>query len=286
MATRVLLLVVFLLLTNITHSAEPSVADLRLERSIITVTDLDRALTLYRDVFGFTVLKVVEHDAVRLLGDKGEPAGEGRIREAWLETESSDQIIGLMEVSGRQRQASDGSVNLWLKLFAYEKAANQARQLGLYVSAQQTGENLDAQPVRERIIEDWDGNRILIYRLDNREMQAGECAAFGDVRHFQVFDDKQIFLEGSEPDSLYLVTTRSSCRNALKARNFKVADSDGQFCYDKPRIKFRHGSLRNSCSIERIESVPTCSEAHRRAIERRPDWRPFRNTPHYVCIWE
>jgi len=286
MAYRASLFAVLLLLTGVAHTAEPSDADLQLERSTIAVSDLDRALTLYRDVLGLSVERIVEHDAERILGGKEGFDGEAMIREAWLVAEPSNQTIGLMEIRGTGSRERHGSVNLWLKLFGYEAAANEAQELGLFVSEQQSGENFDSQPVRERIIEDWDGNRILIYRLENRELQAGECVAFGETARWEVFDDKQFFVEGSQIDSRYLVTTRNSCRNALRGRGFEVAGGDGLLCHDGPRIKFRSGNLRYSCGIKRIESVPTCSEAHRRAVERRPDWRRLRNTPHYVCVWE
>ncbi len=258
-----------------------------IRRASITVTDLERSLTLYEDVLGLQVDRVVEYPADRFIDVTNSDGDARNLREAILTAGSTpNQEISLLE-TGTEMTTRTSSPVLWLEVYNYASVLRGAEALGLGVSPGRSLENLEHQPIRERSITDWDGNVVIVYRLQSAELMGGECVAYGETQRWEVFDDRQVYVQGTEDGTSYLITTRNRCRNVLRdARRIEVAKSDGFLCIDGARLSFRTGSLVYNCAIERIEGVSSCNEAHRLATERRPDWRPFRNTPHYVCVWE
>ena len=281
-----LMLIASLAATRASAELVDPVREPAIQRVSIAVSDLDRSLTLYSGILGLEVARVVEHPTGRIREDE-HPESASR-REALLVAGSTPgQVISLLESRVETGSGSRSTPMLWLEVYDYARIVAEAGALGLDVSPERQKENLDNQPVRERRITDWDGNVIVVYRLESAELLGGECVDYGATQRWQVFDDRQVYVLGTDAEASYLVTTRSRCANVLRdAREIEVAARDGSLCVDGATLTFMTGSLTFNCRIDRIESVPSCSEAHRRATERRPDWRPLRSRPHYVCIWE
>ncbi len=282
------MLILGMLLTSANASAEVDqpVREPAIQRVSIAVSDVDRSLTLYSGVLGLEVARMIEHASGRIQED--ESANAAPRREALLSAGSTPgQTISLLESNQETSSAAGSAPTLWLEVYNYAQIVAEAEALGLEVSPERQLENLDTQPVRERQIIDWDGNVIVVYRLESAELLGGETVAFGETRRWYAFDDRHVYVQGTEADASFLVTTRSRCRNVLRdARRIEVASRDGSLCMDGARLSFMSGSLSYNCRLDRIEAVPTCTEAERRAAERKPEWRPLTASTAQVCPWE
>lgn len=95
-----------------------------------------------------------------------------------------------------------------------------------------------------------------------------DCVDVGEVMRWQVFSAYRLYIEGSEEDARYLLTTRSMCRGLLYTKRVEVPKSSGQLCKEKARIGYRDASQRRTCRIESIEWVPHFEEAARRVRAR------------------
>ena len=237
-----------------------------LDRVSIDVSNLDRSLTLYRDALGFVVDSTLQHPegsaARQLIG------GQGRVREALLSSRAGVAALGLLEAPGRDSDDQAGGT-LRLELARFDAALEKVRALGLTVLPERSSVNVHSQPIRERVIVDWDGNRILVFALDFDEVIVGDCIEVGTLQRWKVFDDRQIFVEGSQPGTLLLLTMRARCRGALYSRLFEIPNETGRICKDDGRIAYRDAGLRRTCRIEAFEIVTDLDEAARRANERR-----------------
>ncbi|MDJ0939732.1 MAG: hypothetical protein QNJ00_08195 [Woeseiaceae bacterium] len=250
------------------YAAAQSTALPELDRTSIEVSDLERALTLYRDALGFVVDSTIEHpetSAVRqLVGNDA----RGSVRETLLSSRAGIATLGLVEAVGRSA-ADPAGATLRLEIPGFDEVIGRAKALGLTVLPERSSVNVHSQPTREQVIVDWDGNRIVVYALDFEEVVVGDCVEVGTLQRWKVFDDRQIFVEGSEPGTLLLLTMRARCRGALYSRLFEIPNETGRICRDDGRIAYRDAGLRRTCSVETFEIVPDLEEATRRANERR-----------------
>ena len=241
------------------------------QRVSLLVSDLDRALTFYEGVLGLEPDQVVRHEADSFAHDLFGLESDVTVREVLLEADNRAMSVGLVEVrdAGLDIVANRGRSALWIEVRLFDQVVEQAGELGLTVYDERSTENLSRQPIRERVVVDWDGNRVVLYALDFEEAFVGECIEVGDLTDWKVFDDRQIYIEGTVSGARLLLTTQARCRGALYSRLFEIPNEEGELCKSGGRIAYRDAGLRRTCRVEAIELVPDVEEAARRATERR-----------------
>jgi catechol 2,3-dioxygenase-like lactoylglutathione lyase family enzyme len=248
------------------EAVEPGV-----ERVSVFVGDLDRALTFYRDVLGFEPDDVIDHERNSFAHDVFGLNSDETVREVLLRSRDEKPKFGLVEVRGTGLDivTNRGRSALWVEVRLFDRVIADARKLGLTVLKERSTENLSRQPVREQVVVDWDGNRIVLYSLDYDDVIVGDCIVVGDLQDWKVFDDRQIYIEGTVSGARLLLTTRSRCRGALYTRMFEVPNEERRLCKSDGRIAYLDAGLRRTCRVETFELVPDVEEAARRASHRR-----------------
>ncbi|MEM1262000.1 MAG: VOC family protein [Pseudomonadota bacterium] len=138
-------------------------------RHSILVSDLDRSLTLYRDILGMTLSRVSDtsSDSYSYVFFNIEPGAMKRF--AYLNGEGGQRdVLGLAEVPGFSRNDPDGlRAVAWVQTVEdVEGALSEAANLGLQVIPPIEFMSREAgKPGLEGGIIDFDGHLILIYGL-------------------------------------------------------------------------------------------------------------------------
>lgn len=248
------------------EAVEPGV-----ERVSVFVSDLERSLTFYEEALGFEPDDIVRHAPNSFAHEVFGLNADDDVREVVLRSRNDAAIIGLVEVrrSGLEVAANRGRAAIWVEVRLFDQVIAKVRELGLTVLTERSTENLSRQPVREQVVVDWDGNRVILYSLDYDDVIVGDCVVVGDLQDWKVFDDRQIYIEGTVSGTRLLLTTRARCRGALYSRLFQIPNEERRLCKSDGRIAYLDAGLRRTCRIETFELVPDLDEAARRAIERR-----------------
>lgn len=241
------------------------------ERVSVFVSDLERSLSFYRDVLGFEPDEIVEYEMNSFAHEVFGLNADETVREVLLRSRDEESRFGLVEVrrSGLDIVTNRGRSALWVEVRLFDRVIAGARELGLTVLKERSTENLSRQPVREQVVVDWDGNRIVLYSLDYDDVIVGDCVVVGDLQDWKVFDDRQIYIEGTVSGTRLLLTTRARCRGALYSRLFEIPNEERRLCKSDGRIAYLDAGLRRTCRIEIFELVPDVDEAARRASHRR-----------------
>ena len=242
-----------------------------IHRVSLLVSDLERSLNFYEEVLGLEPDEVVQHEANSFVHDLFGLEADETAREVLMRSRNRSSTVGLVEVrnAGLDIVANRGRSALWVEVRRFDRVVEQVRELGLTIYDERSTVNLSRQPVRERVVVDWDGNRIVLYALDYENVIVGDCIEVGDLQDWKVFDDRQIYVEGTVSGARLLITTQARCRGALYSRLFEIPNEERQLCKSSARIAYLDAGLRRTCRVETFELVPDVEEAARRATERR-----------------
>jgi catechol 2,3-dioxygenase-like lactoylglutathione lyase family enzyme len=140
---------------------------LRFQRANFVVRDLDRALTLYRDVLGFEVAFTQGHNPGSYSFPVFEIPVEAKLRFCVLSTATQERVMALTEITGvdlspvpHPRRGA-----IVLEVADPDSVVANARAAGAHVY--EAGELLtkDGRRGREIGIADFDDNLIVIYKI-------------------------------------------------------------------------------------------------------------------------
>ncbi|MEL7028349.1 MAG: VOC family protein [Pseudomonadota bacterium] len=139
----------------------------RFQRGNFVVRDLDRALSFYRDVLGFTVEFIKASDAASYSYPVFEIPREAKLRFAVLSTEGAPRCMALTEVAGvdigQAETPRRGAIVL--DMADIDAALDGARKLGLQIYPEETLHTQDGRTGREVGVVDADGNLVVLYTI-------------------------------------------------------------------------------------------------------------------------
>lgn len=140
-----------------------------IKRPAIVVTDLDRALLLFRDVLGLSVNSISTEDSDSLAYDLFNVPPGAQLRFATLDAgEIQRRTYGLLEISGVEVKAQSGLRRAGVVINAngrWEEIRMAVNDLGLTLLREKKLVTSDQRIGIETGFVDWDGNLIIIYQL-------------------------------------------------------------------------------------------------------------------------
>jgi catechol 2,3-dioxygenase-like lactoylglutathione lyase family enzyme len=140
---------------------------LRFQRANFVVRDLDRALTLYRDVLGFEVAFTQGHNPDSYSFPVFEIPAEAQLRFCVLSTATQERVMALTEITGvdlppvhHPRRSA-----IVLEVADPDQVVAKARSAGAQVYEEGELLTKDGRRGREIGIADFDDNLIVIYKI-------------------------------------------------------------------------------------------------------------------------
>ena len=139
---------------------------LRFQRSNFIVADIDRALTFYESVLGFSVTFVKDSDADSYSYDVFSIAKEQALRFAVLSAPGQANVMALTEVpNAKPITNAPRRSAIILEIPEIDRVVNEASALGLQVYPEDKLITKDGREGREIGIVDFDGNLVVIYLI-------------------------------------------------------------------------------------------------------------------------
>ena len=137
----------------------------RVQRTNMVVSDLERALTLYRDVLGFELQRSRELGRDSYAYEVFEFDRNATITEAFLAAPNQPRVLGLTEVRGVTITpvAKPNRVAFLVEVPSVAAVAQKAQSMGLTLFADDYLTGAGGQQVHERGLLDWDGNLIVVF---------------------------------------------------------------------------------------------------------------------------
>jgi len=170
---RTLVMSVALCASWASAAAETQDPSLELKRVNLVVADLDRALTIYRDVLGFSVFGISESSSTSYSYPVFNFPARAKLRFATLSTRLQPRSLALTEVRGVRlpRRPTMHLSTPVIRVGQLEAILERLRPMGVKIIAPQTSTTPENLPFIEAAFVDFDGNLIVIYQLDVSQKQ-------------------------------------------------------------------------------------------------------------------
>lgn len=140
--------------------------DIRLQRANHVVADIDRALTFYVDVLGFSLVFIKDSAQDSYSYDVFEIDKSNKMRFAVLGTPDQPNVMALTEVpSVTPIEATPRRSTIVLEITEIDRVVEQSKALGLTVYPEDKLITKDGREGREIGIVDFDGNLVVIYLI-------------------------------------------------------------------------------------------------------------------------
>lgn len=140
-------------------------SELRFQRANFLVSDLDRALTFYRDALGFEVAFVKDSPADSYSYDVFEIPRERAMRFAVLSTATQPRVMALTEIGALEAPVLPRRSAIVLETPDIDRAVERARDAGLMVYEEDQLVTQDGREGREVGVLDPDGNLVVLYHI-------------------------------------------------------------------------------------------------------------------------
>jgi catechol 2,3-dioxygenase-like lactoylglutathione lyase family enzyme len=143
---------------------------IRFQRSNIYVTDLDRALSFYRDALGFDVTYVLPPNPASYSYEVFEVPRDAVLRFCTLSTETQARVLALTEISGIALTpvAHPRRTALVLEVADPDTVIGACQALGLTVYPEAVLKTNDGRIGREIGVVDFDDNLVVLYKIESR----------------------------------------------------------------------------------------------------------------------
>lgn len=157
------------LFVSLLANADDSAAATRLQRTNMLVSDMDRALSFYRDVLGFELFRLVSHKKGSYAYELFSISPEAELREAMLSSSTQERVLGLTEIKNQALPVATkpSRVAIVVHVADIDAVIQSAQDLGLHSFARDELQTVDDQTIHEQGILDWDGNLVLVYSYIN-----------------------------------------------------------------------------------------------------------------------
>ncbi|MEM8527046.1 MAG: VOC family protein [Bacteroidota bacterium] len=140
------------------------------KRVTLVVADIERSLTVYRDILGFTVNYIKDSAADSYSYPVFKIPKEAKIRFGALDSPTQERTIGLTEVKGYELPKSSApmmSASV-IKVEDLEAVMKKIEALGLETTEPEMDSNEYAD-FKEQAFIDFDGHLVVLYELMLRE---------------------------------------------------------------------------------------------------------------------
>lgn len=136
----------------------------RFQRANYLVRDLERSLTLYRDILGFETVFMKDSDEESYSYDVFEIDRSHAMRFCVLRTSDQPNVMGLTEVADLPPITDKPSRSaIVLEIPEFDRVLSEAAALGLKTFEEEKLITKDGREGREAALLDFDGNLVVIY---------------------------------------------------------------------------------------------------------------------------
>jgi catechol 2,3-dioxygenase-like lactoylglutathione lyase family enzyme len=138
-------------------------------RQTLVVADMERALTIYRDLLGFTVYSLTESRPTSYSYPVFAIPKKAKIRFATLNGRDGQvRVLGLTEVTGAKlpKKGTPHAASVVINVSNLDAIMARVKQLGLKDVAPVPLRTADGRPAREYAFLDYDGHLIVLFSYD------------------------------------------------------------------------------------------------------------------------
>lgn len=137
------------------------------KRITLVIEDIERSLTIYRDILGFTLHHINESDADSYSYPVFRIPPEAKIRFATLDSPDQVRTIGFTEVKGIElpKERHPHMTASVIRVKGLEEVMAKIAALGLYTTDIKTDDNTNGLSFKEQSFVDFDGHLIVLYEM-------------------------------------------------------------------------------------------------------------------------
>ena len=162
-----LLLAVVLATAPAAAQAPPVAGAVQIKRPNLVVSDMDRALRVYRDILGFKVFALEPSGPESYSYPVFQFPKDAKLRMATLSTDTAVRILALTELTGAPLPPKpvphrDAVV---IEVKGIERIIERVKAEGLHVVPPKTSKTPEGMTFIEQAFEDFDGHLIVLYEI-------------------------------------------------------------------------------------------------------------------------
>ncbi len=148
-------------------AAQGTAAAVQIKRPNLIVSDLDRALTVYRDILGFTVFAVDASGPDSYSYPVFLFPKEAKLRMATLNTATGVRILALTEITGSPLppHTVPHRTAIVIEVKGIEQIVSRLTAAGLKVVPAKTSKTPEGMTFTEQAFEDHDGHLVVLYEM-------------------------------------------------------------------------------------------------------------------------
>jgi len=150
------------------HGAPAAASEVALKRVNLLVRDLDRSLTVYRDILGFRVFAITESGPQSYSYPVFKLPPQAKLRFCTLDSSTEVRALALTEVTGVELPAPP-AVHLSapvIRIERFDEVRAKLEAAGLAVVEPRSSRTAEGQTFREMAFTDPDGHLVVLYQLD------------------------------------------------------------------------------------------------------------------------
>jgi len=150
------------------HGAPAAASEVALKRVNLLVRDLDRSLTVYRDILGFRVFAITESGPQSYSYPVFKLPPQAKLRFCTLDSSTEVRAFALTEVTGVELPAPP-AVHLSapvIRIERFDEVRAKLEAAGLAVVEPRSSRTAEGQTFREMAFTDPDGHLVVLYQLD------------------------------------------------------------------------------------------------------------------------
>jgi len=137
------------------------------KRITLVIADIDRSLTIYRDILGFTVHHINDSNEDSYSYPVFQLPKEAKIRFCTLDSPDQVRTIGFTEVKGIDlpKERHPHMTASVIRVKEIESVMAKISALGLYTTEIETDTNTNDLTFKEQAFVDFDGHLIVLYEM-------------------------------------------------------------------------------------------------------------------------
>lgn len=148
-------------------AAQPAGGAVQIKRPNLVVADLERALTVYRDILGFQVFAITPSGPDSYSYPVFRFPESAKLRMATLNTDTGVRILALTELNGARlpERPLPHRHAIVIEVRGIEDIITRVRAAGLTVVPPRSSKTPEGQTFIEQAFEDHDGHLVVLYEL-------------------------------------------------------------------------------------------------------------------------
>jgi len=150
------------------QSLSPSLDGTHFKRTNLLISDLDKSLTIYRDILGFTIHKISDSSKDSYSYPVFNIPKEAKLKFCTLDSPDQIRTIALTQISGVKLPKPSSSPHLSasvLRVKDLPKTIEKIKALGLTITKPKIAQGSDGMTFMEQAFVDYDGHLIVLYEF-------------------------------------------------------------------------------------------------------------------------